>query len=431
MSHNITYKNPFLALLFLCSILIAQTKTNASFTDFTKQFIKQYTEQGIRPLQISYVANLEGIKTHEQLEQQTFFFKQVKAKLQQYDSNSLSKSQILEYKLIAYETNLNLHRISLEKNWRLNANTAINNNGIYHQSNGKQWYAYLLKRWVDNTVTPDAMFQFGLDEIEKVKASMLKIRLSSGLKSKDFEAKLSEPSFFLNNSNAIENKYNTIKKLAQEKVADYFPYTNDIRKVDIAKGTNESLAHVPAFYNNSTFYFNHFGDPYNIRQMAWTYMHEGVPGHHYQAMITQKVKRSPVQDLFFYYGFVEGWAAYIEQYGKQIGVYNSIYDEYGKWEWDLIRSVRVSLDVGLNYYGWTDEKALKFWQKHIQNQDDIAQREISRMKRWPAQVITYKYGAKVINELKRNIKAPPDLKIFHEQILQHGDIPLSVLKTIF
>jgi uncharacterized protein (DUF885 family) len=115
-----------------------------------------------------------------------------------------------------------------------------------------------------------------------------------------------------------------------------------------------------------------------------------------------------------------------------MGVYKSIYDEYGKWEWDLIRSVRVALDVGINYYGWSDDKAISFWKKHIFDQDDIGWREIGRMKRWPAQVVTYKYGADtfltLLDESKKNKNF--DYITFHKKLLEYGDIPIAVFKRI-
>ena len=139
-------------------------------------------------------------------------------------------------------------------------------------------------------------------------------------------------------------------------------------------------------------------------------------------------------NLTFVVWLVEGWAAYVEELGKTIGVYRTIYAELGKWEWDIVRSVRVALDVGLNYYGWSDEEALQFWKKHIPNQDDIAMREIRRMKRWPAQVVTYKYGAGKLLDWQAYAQAQQgddfNLKDFHTQVLQHGALPFSILEKI-
>jgi uncharacterized protein (DUF885 family) len=175
-----------------------------------------------------------------------------------------------------------------------------------------------------------------------------------------------------------------------------------------------------------------FDKPYNRRQVDWLFIHEAVPGHHYQSSIAAATKLSPVQELFFYYGFVEGWGAYAEYLGKELGAYQTPYDELGKWEWDLVRSVRVPLDVGLNYYGLTDEQALDFWKKNIRGQDDIAMREIARMRRWPAQVVTYKYGAAQIMNWKAGLQKKEgshfDIKAFHDRVLNHGSLPLFMAK---
>jgi uncharacterized protein (DUF885 family) len=92
----------------------------------------------------------------------------------------------------------------------------------------------------------------------------------------------------------------------------------------------------------------------------------------------------------------------------------------------------VPLDVGINYYGWTDEQALAYWKKNIRNQDDIAMREIARVKRWPAQVVTYKYGAAQIMEWKAILQkrqgAKFNIRNFHDRVLMHGSLPLFMVK---
>jgi len=148
--------------------------------------------------------------------------------------------------------------------------------------------------------------------------------------------------------------------------------------------------------------------------------------------LNKRHNNSEVQKQFYYLGLSEGWAAYTEELGKQLGVYKTPYDELGKWEWDIVRSVRVPMEVGINYYGWTDEQALAFWKKNITGQDDIAMREIARVKRWPAQSITYKYGALQIMQWKATLQKREgkrfDIKQFHDKILQHGSLPIFMVK---
>ncbi len=404
------------------------TSQNPAFDNLRVDFIKGYTKLQVPDLQIDYVNTLQSIKSKDDVQFQEAFFKDINKKLQNVDVSSLPTDQKLDFHILQYETRLNLIRLELEKKW--NPKEKLNSNSsIYTVQNGKEWYAYLLKRWVDLDTEPNNMFRFGLKEIEKVKSEMKMIQLESGLSKEAFSKFLNDSTFYFHHEQDVKNAFLKIKSKVAHTSGELFPYIKDIPDVSITRGTNDALAHVPAYYGNRTFYFNFFDEPFNKRQLGWFYAHEAIPGHHYQFMVNDIVKRTELQNLFWYAGFAEGWGAYVEYLGNELGVFNSIYDEYGKWEWDLIRSVRVCLDVAINYYGWSDEKALEFWKKHIEDQDDIGIREINRMKRWPAQVITYKYGANLLLKLLKKAKRSKtfDYKKFHENILKNGDIPLSVL----
>lgn len=414
-----------IAVVVLVFINQTGNAQNESFDTLRKHFFKTYSALQIPNLQVNYVQNLKSIKEPEHIKKQKDFFKNVKQQLATVNVNSLSEYQRLDFYIMNYETKLNLERISLEKQW--NYSTNLNDeNSIYTVENGKEWYAYLLKRWVNAEVSPDTIFQFGLDEIEQVKAAMKALQKQSGLSEKEFATHLNDTSFFFYNEKDVQSAFEKVKLEVAKKTSEVFPYIKEIPDVNITRGTNEALAQVPAYYNNSIFYFNYFNEPFNKRQFDWIYIHEGIPGHHYQIMVNNIIKRTDIQQLFWYSGFVEGWGAYVEYLGKELGVYKTIYDEYGKWEWDLIRSVRVTLDVGINYYGWSDDKAIAFWEKYISNQNAIGWREIARMKRWPAQVVTYKYGANKFLELLEKEKLKKDFSFinFHKSLLKYGDVPL-------
>ena len=227
--------------------------------------------------------------------------------------------------------------------------------------------------------------------------------------------------------------FKEIKSTVQENLQNLF-YSYTIPDVGIQKGTNEALKQTPGYYSNNTFFYNYFDEPYNKRQVDWLYMHEAIPGHHFQFSIAQNIPRTAVQRLFYYLGYSEGWAAYIEELGKELGVYRSWGRELGKWEWDIVRSMRLVIDVGINYLGWSDEKALEYWQSNWSGADNIAQREIARVKRWPAQVVTYKYGASKIlkwkEAAKRSLKQKFNEKKFHHQLLKDGGVPFSILQIL-
>lgn len=421
----------FIAAISLCVLSLFHTSAQQKFDDFSSKFVSGYKDLNLPDLELSYVSGLEHIGSAGSIKKQLEFFKSVQAELASYKPGELSPSQKTDYALIAYETKLNLERLALEQDWLKHKPVQIPASGIITIPNGKTWYAYLLKRWVNADVTPDQIYQFGLTEVTRVEKHIEAVRAQTGLSEDAFYKHLNDSSFFIKDRGQVQEAFEYTKAIVYANLPKLFNNTN-IRPLKIERGAAKQLAQTPGYYDNDTFYYNLFDKPYNKRQVDWLFIHEGVPGHHYQSSINGQAKTSAVQQLFFYMGFAEGWAAYTEELGKQLGVYQTPYDEMGKWEWDIVRSVRVPLDVGLNYYGWTDAQALAFWKKNIRNQDDIAQREIARIRRWPAQVVTYKYGALQILHWKEALQKKQgksfSIKDFHSRVLDHGSLPLFLVK---
>jgi uncharacterized protein (DUF885 family) len=418
----------FLSTFFFSTIAFAQ---NQEFDAFSSRFVKGYRSLHIPDLELSYLSGLEHIGPAENVQKQLDFFGQISSQLASFKKVTLSGAQQTDLGLIEYETDLNLERLALEEQWLKAPPEKISADGILTVPGGKAWYAYLLKRWVSDDVTPEQIYQFGLTEVERVKGHIEAIRRQTGLSEDEFYRHLNDSSFFISDPKQVLSYFEHTKAIIYGNLHLLFS-DRAIADLKIERGANETLVQTPGYYDNNTFYYNLFNKPYNKRQIDWLFIHEGVPGHHYQTSIVAQTKLSAVQQLFFYPGFAEGWGAYAEELGKELGAYRTPYDELGKWEWDIVRSVRVPLDVGLNYYGWTDQQALAFWKKNIRGQDDIAMREIARIRRWPAQVVTYKYGALQIIHWKQQLMARQgrdfNIKNFHDRILDHGWLPVFIVK---
>lgn len=411
---NFHYYSVFLLCLYACSF--STPKDN--FKEIAQAFQQEYGTHQIQDIELSYVENLINIPSSKTLAQQEAFFKNYFERLAHIDTANLTRNEFLSYQVMRYEIDLNLERIQLEKKWKQKPRE-INGQRIFNEELGKDFYRYFLKKWVDSAVTPEGLLAFGQAEIKTVKQEI------DSISAKARAAK--EPAYFLQTDAQIVNRYNKIEEAVNAKVSNYFPYLEKVNTLSIQPGTNPALRMVPAYYNQDTFYYNHFDSAYDTREMGWIYLHEAIPGHHYQSSIHQKMELG-VRALFSYMGYVEGWGAYVEQFGYQLGAFHSAADKLKQLNWDLIRSTRVCLDVGINYLGWSDEQAFQFWQEHIQNQDTIGWREIARIKRWPAQVITYKYGKSVFDAIKEKAQTASQLKQSHQAILDLGPLPLSILQ---
>jgi uncharacterized protein (DUF885 family) len=414
-------------IFILCSSVTPIGYIN--FNDFRNSFVKGYSSLNIPQLQLSYAANFQNIQSLAGIEQQTHFFQEVQAAIRNYKKEGLTKEQNNDLDLIGFETNLHLERLSLERDWRRKKPVVIPINDFHNIPDDSAWYVYYLKRWLGADVNPDELYLNGIVEIESVQKHINDIRLQTGMDSSTFYHHLNEDSFFLTSQTQVQKAFENTKSIIQKNLSNIFSVTN-IPDVEIKRGTNKELVQTPGYYSDNTFYYNYWDSPYNKRQVDWLFIHEAVPGHHYQTCIASQSKRSDLEQLFWYPGFSEGWAAYCEELGKQLGVYRTPYDELGKWEWDLVRSVRVPLDIGINYYGWDDAKALAFWKQYIPGRDDIAMREINRIHRWPVQVITYKYGAEQIMKWRKEFEQNTNfnIKTFHEKILEQGSLPFFLIE---
>ncbi len=423
-------KTLLFSVVFLVSLSCNSQKD--AFQNVMKEFVEVYKNLQLPDFKIDYKENLNSIQDLNSVLKQEEAFLKLANKIKGIDRYSLSKKDRISFELMRYEINLNVERIYLEKKWLKNPDIPIPENGVSGISIAKDWYRYLVHYWVDRKAEPEKLFEFGKLEVEKVKSKIHLIKHKLGLSDLEFNKHINASSFFYNTPQDVQVAFETKKKQTSKILSEYFPFMENISEHAIKRHTIENKIQTPAFYNRyeKTFYYNYFDRPFNKRQIAWIYLHEANPGHHYQIQLRKTLQISPVQEMFNYSGYREGWAAYVEELGTEIGAYENVYDELGKLEWDLIRSVRVVLDVGMNYYGWDNDRAIKYWQKHIKDQDDIAKREIKRMRNWPAQVITYKYGADKILKWRTLFEKKPNfnLKDFHRLVLENGDIPFSVLE---
>ncbi len=428
MSHRLILI--FLVFIFAYGCQSTDDKAVEATKKLMVNYAIGYDTLAIPRLELSYQNNLKNMALPDTLNRQASFFQAYQKDLAKIDPAYLPDDLLRDYELLVFEISLHLERIQLQRNHQTNhQDRPISEKGIYFIPNGKAWYRYYLKRWLMADVTPEKMIDFGIKEIQSVQRDVQKLQRDLGFRNDTlaFYDHLNEPLFKEKSKRKIQRLFEARQEIVQKNLAACFENT-DIGLPNIERGDNPELSQVPAYYRSSTetFYYNIFDQPFNKRLTDLLYLHEAIPGHHYQIQI-EKLYKDSIPAFYQYLPqsvYQEGWAAYVEELGEEMGLYRTLYDLMGKHEWNLVRSVRVVLDIGLNYQGWSDEKALTFWKKNINNQEDIAMREINRMRRWPVQVITYKYGAARILEKRREakLKGGFSLKNFHQEILSRGAV---------
>lgn len=175
-----------------------------------------------------------------------------------------------------------------------------------------------------------------------------------------------------------------------------------------------------------------FADRSLIDDEAIAY-HEGVPGHHMQLSVQQQLEALPKFRLhgLGFNAYIEGWALYAEQLGKEVGFYQDSVSDYGRLSSELFRAVRLVVDTGIHAKGWTRDQVVDFFRKSGAADEPTIQSETDRYISWPAQALSYKLGQLKFRELRERaqIELGPkfDLRKFHDEMLDGGTLPLDML----
>ncbi len=192
-----------------------------------------------------------------------------------------------------------------------------------------------------------------------------------------------------------------------------------------ADGTRPGIFYVPIL-DATTF---------NITSgMESLFLHEAIPGHHYQISLQQEDTSLPKFRRFAWYGAMgEGWALYCESLGKELGLYTDPYQHMGALGDEIHRGIRLVVDVGMHLKGMTREQAIKYMTDNEAITEQGATAEIERYMAIPAQALSYKIGALKIRELREKYKAQLgdkfSLSAFHDELLKDGVMPLDVMES--
>ncbi|WP_339725806.1 DUF885 domain-containing protein [uncultured Paraglaciecola sp.] len=162
-------------------------------------------------------------------------------------------------------------------------------------------------------------------------------------------------------------------------------------------------------------------------------LHEAVPGHHLQISLAREMQDLPeVRRYTYISAFGEGWGLYSEFLGKEVGMYQDPYDEFGRLSYEMWRACRLVVDTGMHIKGWSRQQAIDFMLENTALSEHNVTTEIDRYISWPAQALSYKIGEITIKKLRHKAEHALgdkfDVRAFHHAILEHGSVPLSILE---
>ncbi len=316
--------------------------------------------------------------------------------------------------------------------------------GISAVPGGDKYYNYLIRYWTTTNKTSEEIYQTGLGEVKRIRTTMDSVKNAVGFKgdlNAFFEFMKNDKQFmpFTQPKQVTDSFYSILKKIEPnlKKMFGRTPKTPfEVRQTEAfraasasaeynqgsADGTRPGIFYVPivdATKFNTTSGFESL------------FLHEAIPGHHYQISLQQENDKLPKFRRFAWYGaFGEGWALYTESLGKELGLYTDPYQYMGALGDEMHRAIRLVVDVAMHTRNMTREEAIKYMMENEAISEEGATAEIERYMAIPGQALSYKIGALKIQELRakyqQSLGDKFKLSAFHDELLKDGVMPLEI-----
>jgi uncharacterized protein (DUF885 family) len=317
--------------------------------------------------------------------------------------------------------------------------------GVDAIPNGKEYYQAMINYWTTTDLPADSIHELGLSEVERIKSEMEAVKSEVGFKGdlKAFFNYVNTNKKFtpFKTDQEVITAFKGIEKKIQPYLKNMFnmvpktPFevrqTEEFREMSASAeysqgspdGSRPGIFYVPVIKP----------EDYNMSGMETLFLHEAIPGHHYQISLQQENQTLPrFRRTLSNSAYTEGWALYSESLGKELGLYTDPIQYFGHLGDEMHRAIRLVVDVGLHTKGWTREQAIKYMMDNEPISEQGAVAEIERYMAIPGQALSYKIGQLKISELRQRAEKEMgskfNLGLFHDEVLKYGSLPLNVLE---
>jgi hypothetical protein len=321
-----------------------------------------------------------------------------------------------------------------------------NTSGIGDLPFGKKLYAAYAKQWTTTSLDPETIHQLGLKEVARLQAEMKLVQQQVGFSGTLMEfmnevrtsptlKPFTTPEQVLANFDRI---YQKIKPNVDRLFAVQPKTKFEIRRTEAFRENSASAEYVQGTADGTRpgIFYVPIPDAkeYNVLEDEDLFLHEAIPGHHFQVSLQQESTTLPDFRKFNWFGaYGEGWALYTESLGKELGLYQDPYQYLGMLNDEMHRAIRLVVDTGIHCKGWTREQAIAYSMQNEAGGEASITAEIERYMAIPGQALSYKIGQLKVLELRHKAETQMgkqfDIKKFHEKVLESGVMPLALLES--
>ncbi|WP_353217420.1 DUF885 domain-containing protein [Sandarakinorhabdus sp.] len=318
--------------------------------------------------------------------------------------------------------------------------------GLSAMPGGPALYAYLVASNTTTARTPDEIHNIGLSEVARILNGMDEVQKRVGFKGDRkafFEHLRTDTRFKFASAQAMGDAFRTTGKQVDGVVGrlfDTLPKTAlEIRPVPPHREKTDAAGSyqggTPDGSRPGIFYYNAYDLPSRSNYGVETlYLHEAVPGHHFQISLAQENDKLPAFQRFGgNTAFAEGWALYAESLGPELGMFSDPYQLMGRYDDEMLRAMRLVVDTGIHSKGWGRDQSIEYMLANSSMSRTDATAEVERYIAIPGQALAYKIGQLTISRLRAKAQTALgpkfDIKRFHAQVLMTGALPMAVLEA--
>lgn len=373
-----------------------------------------------------------------------FFFGPIKNLPEDLSPESKERISDLYEKMIAEKIIPAFSRLLnfLQDEYLLNARDS---HGLSDLPGGAAYYNYLIKVQTTSEFTADEIHDIGLSEVARIRGNMKEIMKQvefDGTLLDFFEHVKNNPKLMpFDSPDQVLRNFEAIHTRIQPRLKELFdidiniPF--EIKRVPKYLEATASPYYTPGAADGSrpgTFFVPvPEATKYNTYTDESLFLHEAIPGHHFQTSVAVEMPNSPEFRKYLWYGaYGEGWGLYSESLGKELGLFQDPYQEFGMLSLEMHRAIRLVVDTGIHAKKWTREQAIEYSLQNEALSLQVITSEVERYMAWPAQALSYKIGQLKIQKLRlqaeEELGSKFDPKEFHNQVLGSGAVPLTILE---